>query len=70
MQKIRLIHLFWRYGWLKNPVIWLAENNLAYNSGKTIQIFIIEQIHEKLMTTFFNKFEKKTILGPFSQFRG
>ena len=34
MQKIRLIHLFWRYGWLKNPVIWLAENNLAYNSGK------------------------------------
>ena len=46
-----------RYGWLKNPAIWLAENNLALVSEtkfpkygifagtqQTIEIFIIEQI--------------------------
>ena len=27
------INLFWRYGWLKNPAIWLAENILAHISG-------------------------------------
>ena len=27
------IDLFWSYGWLKNPAIWLAENNLAHISG-------------------------------------
>ena len=27
------IDLFWRYGWLKNPAIWLAENILAHISG-------------------------------------
>ena len=27
------IDLFWRYGWLKNPTIWLAENILAHISG-------------------------------------
>ena len=25
--------LFWRYGWLNNPAIWLADNILAYISG-------------------------------------
>ena len=24
--------LFWRYGWLKNPAIWLAENILVHIS--------------------------------------
>ena len=28
--------LFWRYGWLKNPTIWLAENILAHISGTRI----------------------------------
>ena len=26
------IDLLWRYGWLKNPAIWLAENILAQMS--------------------------------------
>ena len=30
------IDLFWRYGWLKNPAIWLAENILAHISGTRI----------------------------------
>ena len=32
MQTIRLFHidLLWRYGWLKNPAIWLAMNILTY----------------------------------------
>ena len=25
--------LFWRYGWLKTPAIWLAENILVRNQG-------------------------------------
>ena len=54
MQKI---DLFWRYCWLKNPAIWLAENILAHISWtkifqygicagtqQMILIFIIEQI--------------------------
>ena len=28
--------LFWRYGWLKNPAIWLAENILCSISGTKI----------------------------------
>ena len=28
--------LFWKYGWLKNPAIWLAENILAHISGTKI----------------------------------
>ena len=28
--------LFWRYGWLNNPAIWLAENILAHISGTRI----------------------------------
>ena len=31
-----LIDLFWRYGWLKNPAIWLTENILAHISGTKI----------------------------------
>ena len=27
------IDLLWRYGWLKNPAIWLAENILVHISG-------------------------------------
>ena len=27
------IDLFWSYGWLKNPAIWLAENILAHILG-------------------------------------
>ena len=30
------INLFWRYGWLKNPAIWLAENILAHISEQKI----------------------------------
>ena len=30
------IDLFWRYGWLKYPAIWLAENILAHISGTKI----------------------------------
>ena len=30
------IDLFWRYGWLKNPAIWLSENILAHVSGTKI----------------------------------
>ena len=30
------IDLFWRYGWLKNPAIWLAENILVHISGTRI----------------------------------
>ena len=30
------IDLFWRYGWSKNPAIWLAENILAHVSGTEI----------------------------------
>ena len=28
--------LFWRYGWLKNPTIWLADNILTYISETKI----------------------------------
>ena len=31
-----LIDLFWRYGWLKNPAIWLTENILAHISETKI----------------------------------
>ena len=30
------INLFWRYGWLKDPKIWLAENILNHISGTKI----------------------------------
>ena len=30
------IDLFWRYGWLKNPAIWSAENILAHISATKI----------------------------------
>ena len=30
------INLFWRYGWLKNPAIWVAEKILAYISWTKI----------------------------------
>ena len=30
------INLFWRYVWLKNPAIWLAENILAHIFGTKI----------------------------------
>ena len=30
------IDLFWRYGWLKNPAIWLAVNILVHISGTKI----------------------------------
>ena len=31
-----LIDLFWRYGWLKNPALWLAENILVNILGTKI----------------------------------
>ena len=34
MQKF--IDLFWRYGWLENPEIWLAENIFAHMSGNKV----------------------------------
>ena len=33
------IYLFWRYGWLKNPAVWLAEDILAHISGHFPQIW-------------------------------
>ena len=30
------IYFFWRYGWLRNTAIWLAENILAHISRKKI----------------------------------
>ena len=30
------IDLLWRYGWLKNPAVWLAENILANTSGTKV----------------------------------
>ena len=37
MQKSNyFIHLLWRYGWLKNPAIWLSENILDHISGTKI----------------------------------
>ena len=78
--------LFWRYGWLKNPAIWLAENILAHTQEQKFcqkwdlcrniannTNFHLEQIHYKLMTQFLNKFLKNCfwlIFGPFSQFWG
>ena len=34
--KNQVISLFWRYGWLKNPEIWLAENILVISLEKKI----------------------------------
>ena len=39
------IDLFCRYGWLKNPAIWLAENILVHISGTKILLkmgFVVE----------------------------
>ena len=30
------IDFFWKYGWLKNPAIWLDENIFAHISGNKI----------------------------------
>ena len=63
------IDLFWRYGWLKNHAIWLAENTylrnkhfLKYGIGagtqKILYIFIIDQIQLILMARFSNNSKK------------
>ena len=73
------IDLLWKNGWFKSPGIWLAETILAYisetrfsqiydlyrNTANNI-IFIIEQIHWKLLTRFFFKFKEssKTLALP------
>ena len=41
------IDLFWRYGRLKNPAIWLAENIFAYISGKKFPNMEFVQEHRK-----------------------
>ena len=78
-----LIDLFWRYGWFKNPTIWLAENILAITylrnknfpkygicaeTQQIIYVFIIEQIKYKLKTNFFNKFKKPSLWTIFDPF--
>ena len=30
-------YLFWRYGWLKNPPMWCAQNILVYISGPNMR---------------------------------
>ena len=32
----KFIDLFWRYGWLENPEIWLAENIFTHISGNKV----------------------------------
>ena len=36
------IYLFWRYGWLKNLAIWLAENILVHILGTKIYGICVE----------------------------
>ena len=53
------INLFWRYGWLKNPAIWLAENILANISGtKIVPNMGFVQKHSKYKFPLYNKFSK------------
>ena len=71
----RLIDLFWRYGWLKNPVIWLAENILGHVTGTKIFPnirFVQEHINFhyktnsiKINDKFVNKFKKILTLAYF-----
>ena len=42
------IDLTWRYGWLKTPAIWLAENIFAHIPGtKTSPDMGLVQVHSK-----------------------
>ena len=41
-----LLDLFWRYGWLRNPAIWLAENILGH-----ISVIKISQIWDLCRNT-------------------
>ena len=66
-----LTDFFWRYGWLKNPAFWLAENILAHISGTKIWDlcrntanninFHYRSNSVKMMTKFSNKLKKKTL---------
>ena len=63
--------LFSRYGWLKNPAIWLAENisqeqNFSQSTAKN-KSFKLSTNSVKLMTIFFSKFQKPFygLFGPF-----
>ena len=64
------IDLFWRYGWLKNPAVWLAENILAHISGTRIFPDMGLNFHYrtnsvKIITKFFNIFKKTMFLAHF-----
>ena len=63
--------LFSRYGWLKNPAIWLAENisqeQIFSQSTANNKSFKHSTNSVKLMTIFFSKFQKPFygLFGPF-----
>ena len=65
------IDLFWRYGWLKNPAIWLAENILAHISGTKILNtanninFHYRTNSEKINDKMFQYIPKSQCFGPF-----
>ena len=75
-----LTDFFWRYGWLKNPAFWLAENILAHISGTKIWDlcrntanninFHYRSNSVKMMTKFSNKLKKKPVLDHFPNFGG
>ena len=70
--------MFWRYGWLKNPAIWLAENNLAHISGTNISQIWNPRRNTATNTHFHLRINsvktnnqilqqiKKTVFSPFS----
>ena len=62
------IDLFWRYGWLKNPAIWLAENILAHISGT--KIFPNIGFVQEHSWPNFSINSKNPVFGPFSQILG
>ena len=88
MQKIRLFHWFVLEIWLIkkscNLIGWehfgpylrnknFPKNGICAGTHQIIYIFIIEQIQQKLMTTFFNKFKKSCfwpVFGSSLQFWG
>ena len=54
------IDLFWRYGWLKNPAISLAENILVHISGTRIfpNMGFVQEHSKWYKSSLYNKFSK------------
>ena len=54
------IDLFWRYGLLKNPAIWLVENILAYVSGTKFfpNMGFVQEHSKQYKFSLQNKFSK------------